>query len=402
MTDHLKERSPATAAAPTTATAATPAPARREDPLRTMAVDIVAPIAAYYGIRAAGGSVWLALAAGGVIPAVSTLAGVLARKRIDLTAMVMLAALAASAAFSLITGSPRALLARDGLVTAGWAGYMYLSLLARRPATFTVSRPLLEGRRVFDPATRHWVRPAHQSWDELWQGLPRFRWIWRICTVIWGTAILADAVIRVIVAVALPISIVPAVGGALWPVTFIMLQVATNIFFARSGFWRILRTGALCGTKRAVVVKIIEHRGQAYGEHLPADVAQELRHEDPADAGKAGVLVGEARAVGMGLEPVGDLRHVAAFVADPRPAQQRRLVHLKHLAVDDAAPAGLRLRDEAELRAYDGGESFRPPTGAGRGPQRDERRVGHGPPDFRDGMGVVTHDADVTHGNSLG
>ena len=309
MTDHLKEQSPASVS--------TAAPARRGHPLRTMAVDIVAPIALFYGIRAAGGSVWLALVAGGVPPAISTVVGVLARKRIDLTGMVMLAALVVSAAFSLITGSPRALLARDGLVTAGWAGYMYLSLLARRPATFTVSRPLLEGRRVFDPATRHWVRPAHRSWDELWQQLPRFRWIWRVCTVIWGTAILADAVIRVIVAVALPISVVPAVGGALWPVTFIVLQVVTNIFFARSGFWRILRTGALCGAKRAVVVDFIKHRGQAYREHLPADVAQQLRHEDPADAGEAGVLVGEARAASVGLEPVGDLCHVAAFVAGP-------------------------------------------------------------------------------------
>ena len=151
MTDQLKERSPAPAAAPT----------RRGHPVRTMAVDIVAPIALYYGIRAAGGSVWLALAAGGVAPAVSTLAGILMRKHIDVTGMVMLAALAASAALSLVTGSPRALLARDGLMTAGWAGYMYLSLLARRPATFTVSRPLLESRRVFDPATHQWVRPVH-------------------------------------------------------------------------------------------------------------------------------------------------------------------------------------------------------------------------------------------------
>ena len=266
MTDHLKEQSPASAS---TATAA-----RRGHPLRAMAIDIVAPIALFYGIRAAGGSVWLAFAAGGVPPAISTIVGVLARKRIDMTGMVMLAALAVSAAFSLITGSPRALLARDGLVTAGWAGYMYLSLLTRRPATFTVSRPLLEGRRVFDPATRHWVRPVDHSWDDLWERLPRFRRIWWICTVIWGTAILTDAVIRVIVAVTLPISVVPAVGGALWPVTFILLQVATNIFFARSGFWRILRTGALCGAKRAVVVEIIEHRGQAHAEHLPADVAQ--------------------------------------------------------------------------------------------------------------------------------
>ena len=139
---------------------------------------------------------------------------------------------------------PRILLARDGLLTAAWAGYMYLSLLAPRPATFVVSRPLLEGRRVFDAAAGAWVPPASQTWDELWQRVPRFRRIWQACTVIWGTAILTDAVIRVAMAFTLPIGWVPALGGALWPVTFIALQVVTNIFFARSGFWRILRDGS--------------------------------------------------------------------------------------------------------------------------------------------------------------
>ena len=147
---------PATAT-PATATPAAGAPARRAHPLRTMVVDILAPIGLYYGIRAAGGSVWLALLVGGVAPAVSAVTGILTRRRVDAMGLVMLAALGASAAFSLISGSPRALLARDGLVTAAWAGYMYLSLLARRPATFTVSRPLLEGRRVFDPAIRGWA-----------------------------------------------------------------------------------------------------------------------------------------------------------------------------------------------------------------------------------------------------
>jgi hypothetical protein len=44
-------------------------------------------------------------------------------------------------------------------------------------------------------------------------------------------------------AVALPVGVVPALGGALWPVTFVLLQVVTNIYFARAGFWRILITG---------------------------------------------------------------------------------------------------------------------------------------------------------------
>ena len=106
------------------------APVRSRHPARALVLDIAAPIALYYGIRAAGGSVWLALAVGGIFPAVSTIAGLATRRRIDVAGAVMLAALAASTAFSLVSGSPRALLARDGLVTAGWAGYMYLSLLA--------------------------------------------------------------------------------------------------------------------------------------------------------------------------------------------------------------------------------------------------------------------------------
>jgi len=226
-------------------TSSSPKPSRVAHALRPLVTGILAPIGLYYGIRTAGGSVWLALAIGAVVPAVSALAEIIRRRRADAMSLMMLVALAGTAALSMITGSPRALLARDGLVTAAWAAYMYASLLAQRPATFTVSRPLLEGRRVFDSTAHAWVRPSGQSWDQLWQQVPRFRQIWRACTVIWGTAILADAVIRVIMAYTLPVGVVPALGGALWPMTFIALQIVTNIHFARSGFWRILRDGAV-------------------------------------------------------------------------------------------------------------------------------------------------------------
>ena len=220
-----------------------PAPVRSGHPVRALVLDIAGPVAVYYGIRGAGGSVWLALAAGAVLPAASAVAGLARRRRVDAAGAMMLAALAASTAFSLISGSPRALLARDGLMTAGWAGYMYLSLLARRPATYAISRALLEGRRVFDPARRAWVRPAPVSWEELWERVPRFRRIWRTVTVIWGTAILADAAARVLMALMLPVGLAPALGGALWPVTFVLLQVVTNLYFVRAGFWRILIAG---------------------------------------------------------------------------------------------------------------------------------------------------------------
>jgi hypothetical protein len=217
--------------------------AGRSHALRGALIDIVAPIAVFYGARALGASLLVALLVSAAIPAIGVLIGLLQRRRPDMMGILILGALALSAAVALVNGSPRALLARDGLTTGAWACYMYLSLLAARPATFVVSRPLLEGRRVFDPAARRWVRPAAVSWDDLWARVPQFRRIWRVCTVIWGTAILADSVVRIAMAATLPIGIVPALGGALWPVTFIALQVVTNVYFARSGFWRILRDG---------------------------------------------------------------------------------------------------------------------------------------------------------------
>ena len=205
---------------------------------------IVVPIVAYYALRAAGASVWLALAAGAVLPTAGTVIGLVRRRSADRMGLMMVAALLLSTVLSLATGSPRVLLARDGMLTAAWAGYMYASMLAARPVTFVIARPLLEGRRVYDAASRGWVRPAPQTWDELWQRVPRFRRIWRVCTLTWGTAILADAVIRVIMAATLPLGIVPGLNGALWPVTFVVLQVITNVYFSRAGFWRILRDGA--------------------------------------------------------------------------------------------------------------------------------------------------------------
>lgn len=228
-----------------------PATAARPHALRGALIDIVAPIAVFYGARALGASVWIALLASGAIPAIGALVGLLRRQRQDTMGILVLGALALSATAAVVNGSPRALLAREGLTTGAWAAYMYLSLLAARPATFVVSRPLLEGRRVFDPATRRWVRPAAMSWDELWERVPRFRRIWRVCTVIWGTAILADAVIRVAMAWTLPVNIIPALGGALWPVAFVVLQVPTNVYFARSGFWRILQNGGVADAPAA-------------------------------------------------------------------------------------------------------------------------------------------------------
>ncbi len=209
-------------------------------PALSLLIDLVAPIALYYGLRSAGSSIYLALIVGGVAPALSAAVIAIKHRRVDGLAVAVLAMLAVSTGVSLIGGSPQFLLAKDSLLTAAWGAWFILSLHTERPLTFRFTRPLLEGRKVFDPVTHRRGAPTTQSWDELWVKEPRFRRAWRVTTVIWGAAMLLDAAVRVIMAYTLPGDLVPGLAGALWPVTFIALQVITNVYFVRCGLWLIL------------------------------------------------------------------------------------------------------------------------------------------------------------------
>ena len=229
--------------------------------------DIAAPIALYYGLRAAGLSSLQALAIGAVIPAASAAWVLIRQRRANMVALLVLGTIAASLIISVISHSPRFLLAKDGLITSVWGIWFLASLGARRPAAFLFARPLLEGRRAF----------AVRDWDALWDAEPRFRRIWRVSTVIWGLALLADAVIRVVMAYTLPVDVVPGLGGALYPVTFVVIQIITNIYYQVAGLNRLL------GARWLAVA--VTQRGSTCGFSVPAGSnAARIRANRPRSA----------------------------------------------------------------------------------------------------------------------
>ncbi len=236
-----------TPTAPTPTVPTMPSPAARR-PVNNSAsatalmllAELVAPIALFYGLRSVGAGIYVAVIAGGVGPALATTVKAIRYHRVDSLGVAVLITLVVSAGVSLIGGSPQFLLARDSLLTAAWGSWFFVSLWAERPLTFRFSRPLLEGRKIFDPRTRNWVASTASSWDELWERVPRFGHVWRVTTVMWGAAMTVDALLRVAMAYTLPADLVPGLGGALWLTTFVALQVITNIYFIRSGLWTIL------------------------------------------------------------------------------------------------------------------------------------------------------------------
>lgn len=191
--------------------------------------DVAAPIALYYGLRAAGVSVFAALLLGALLPLASTVIQWVRERRLDAMASFVAAVMLLGLAASLVSGSTRFMLAKDGWVTAA-AGLLFISSLrARRPLVFLGGRPLLEGR---------W-RSDGTSWDVLWEREPAFRRIWRVSTVIWGVAMLVDAAARITMAYTLPVDAVPGLGGLLWPVTLVLLQVVNGVYYEFAGLWRI-------------------------------------------------------------------------------------------------------------------------------------------------------------------
>ena len=196
-----------------------------------MALRIVAnigvPLALYYGLRAMGVGVYLAQIVCTVVPAALTVRGLIRDRRADGLSIYMTTMLLLSLIISFISGSVRFLLAREGWLTGVTGLWFIASIWARRPLAYLYSRPLIERT----------TGPAGYSWDELWERLPKFRRIWKVTSAAWGIGLLADAVLRVLMAYKLPVDEVPALGTALYVATSATLIVIANIYYFAAGLF---------------------------------------------------------------------------------------------------------------------------------------------------------------------
>jgi hypothetical protein len=208
--------------------------------LARLAFSIGGPAALFYLLRAEGVSELAALAAGAVLPALGALFTLVVRHRVDNVSLLMLATMGLALLTSVLTGSPRFLLAKDGLLTGAWGIWFLCSARGQRPAALIFGRPLMEPMRLF----------TVRSWDLLWDIEPKFRRIWRVASVMWGVGLLIDAAVRVVISYTLPVDIVPALGGLLYPITFAVLQVAGNIYFHRAGLYQLLGARWLAASPR--------------------------------------------------------------------------------------------------------------------------------------------------------
>ncbi|WP_067177260.1 VC0807 family protein [Microtetraspora niveoalba] len=193
----------------------------RREAVINLIVNVAAPLAVFYGLRAAGADQWLALTLGVLPPGVRAMWTVATRRRIDALALFTVSILVLSVAVSFLAGSPRFLLAKDGWMTAV-GGLWILATLPRTPFYFQVIRSFTAG------ATRERAETA-------WRESTAFRHMLRVATAIWGVGLVLDAGVRVVLAYSLPVDRVPLISGLQYVAVFAALEVSSQIYLRRAG-----------------------------------------------------------------------------------------------------------------------------------------------------------------------
>ena len=184
---------------------------------RTLLVEIVAPLAIFYGLRALGVEQFPALLLGAVLPTGNAVHSIVTQRRVSGVTLFVLCSMVLTVAMSLVTGSPRVLLIRDAWATAAFGIWMLTSLLTRHPFLYEGTRVLLdEGRQ--------------RVWTGNWERYPQLRHALRVSTAVWGGAFLADTAVRVWMAATLPVDLVPLLENVLLVVTIAVVLVFQRVY----------------------------------------------------------------------------------------------------------------------------------------------------------------------------
>ncbi|MEV4264245.1 VC0807 family protein [Kribbella sp. NPDC049584] len=173
---------------------------------RSLRLNVVAPVVAYWVLSRRGISTVDALALSAVFPAAGGLLAVLRSRKVDPLAVLSLVAIAIGLIAALLFHDGRILLVKESF-TSGALGLVFLgSLLASKPAIFVLRRRLF----VLDDDD------AQAEYDGTWQS-PAVRAEARRTTAIWGVALLAEAAVRVGLSYLLPVGAMVTISPLLAP-----------------------------------------------------------------------------------------------------------------------------------------------------------------------------------------
>jgi hypothetical protein len=159
------------------------------------------------------------------------------RGQVDPISIVVLLGIATNGVALLLGGSPRLLLVRESLFTGAFGLACFVSLLLPRPLMFYFGRYFMAG-----------TDPQRQArFNSAWQ-FPEVRFSHRLITSVWGSVLLGELILRIILIYNTSAAVVLIVS----PILMGTLTIATMIWTFRYGHRMRLRAIARLGATQPV------------------------------------------------------------------------------------------------------------------------------------------------------
>ncbi len=133
------------------------------------------------------------------------IAGLAARRELNLLAVLKLVVNLAGIAISFPTGDPRAMIAKDSVISSVIAFGILTSVALRRPLMSAGLKPFITKGNAERMA----------AWDRLSTASARFRRLELLFSTIWGLALLAECATRLVGAYTLPVTTMVWLGTVL-------------------------------------------------------------------------------------------------------------------------------------------------------------------------------------------
>ena len=186
--------------------------------LRGLGLDIALPVVAYYVLHLLGVNDFLALVVAAAVAALRVIVSAIRHRSLNLFAAVMLVVFGLGLVLALVSGDEHFLLLKSSIVT-GAVGITFL-------ATAFGSRPLtLAAAESFQPRKRAQITEEFRTDPDVRRGF-------RVCSVVWGAGLIAEALIRIPLVYLLPVSVMVGLGEVMLFVS-IGLLMAWNVWYVR-------------------------------------------------------------------------------------------------------------------------------------------------------------------------
>jgi hypothetical protein len=187
--------------------------------VRGLLLDVGLPAIIYYVLHAAGVSDWFALLAASLMAGARTVVVAIRQRVLNALSFVVMVLYGVGLLLTFVTGDVRFLVLKDSLGT-GVIGLLFLCFaLAGHPLTLGV--------------TQSWAPQRATAIDERYRTEPAVRHGHFVASMVWGFSLLAEALVRVVLVLLLPISVVVGLSTALVAVVIGSLTVWTLWYIRR-------------------------------------------------------------------------------------------------------------------------------------------------------------------------